>query len=628
MPESPESQRKTLEERHQMSDLERLRHSTAHVLATAICRIWPDAQFAAGPPVENGFYYDVDLEHRITPDDFEKIEAEMKKVVKENQPFEKMIVSREEALGMAKKGRLAAETERGVPSQYKIDLLEDIPEDEEISIFKNGEFWDLCAGPHVARTGNCKAYKVMSVASAFYKGDAANPQLQRVYGTAFKNKTLLTEHLERLEEAKQRDHRKIGKDLDLFHIDESVGQGLVLWKPNGSVIRQELQDFISEHLERQGYSQVFTPHIGKLDLYRTSGHFPYYADSQFPPLAEREAMKILSEEGCSCGELSNKLETGEVAGFLLKPMNCPHHIKIFQSNHHSYRDLPVRLAEFGTVYRWEQSGELGGMTRVRGFTQDDAHLFCTEEQVKDEILGCLELVKIVLGTLGMEDYRVRVGLRDPDSTKYVGNPENWDHAENALREAASTLGTEFSEEPGEAAFYGPKIDFVVKDVIGREWQLGTVQVDYNLPERFGLEYIGPDNKPHRPVMIHRAPFGSMERFVGVLIEHFAGKFPTWLSPEQVRILPISEKFETPAQEAYERLRKAGVRVTVDTTAEKVGAKIRLAQLARIPYMLIIGAKEQELNQVSVRHRDRGDEGSVGVEEFVEKLTAEIRSRSL
>ena len=628
MPESPESQRKTLEERHQMSDLERLRHSTAHVLATAICRIWPDAQFAAGPPVENGFYYDVDLEHRITPDDFEKIEAEMKKVVKENQPFEKMIVSREEALGMARKGRLAAETERGVPSQYKIDLLEDIPEDEEISIFKNGEFWDLCAGPHVARTGNCKAYKVMSVASAFYKGDAANPQLQRVYGTAFKNKTLLTEHLERLEEAKQRDHRKIGKDLDLFHIDESVGQGLVLWKPNGSVIRQELQDFISEHLERQGYSQVFTPHIGKLDLYRTSGHFPYYADSQFPPLAEREAMKILSEEGCSCGELSNKLETGEVAGFLLKPMNCPHHIKIFQSNHHSYRDLPVRLAEFGTVYRWEQSGDLGGMTRVRGFTQDDAHLFCTEEQVKDEILGCLELVKIVLGTLGMEDYRVRVGLRDPDSTKYVGNPENWDHAENALREAASTLGTEFSEEPGEAAFYGPKIDFVVKDVIGREWQLGTVQVDYNLPERFGLEYIGPDNKPHRPVMIHRAPFGSMERFVGVLIEHFAGKFPTWLSPEQVRILPISEKFETPAQEAYERLRKAGVRVTVDTTAEKVGAKIRLAQLARIPYMLIIGAKEQELNQVSVRHRDRGDEGSVGVEEFVEKLTAEIRSRSL
>ncbi|MEM9017589.1 MAG: threonine--tRNA ligase, partial [Verrucomicrobiota bacterium] len=433
---------------------------------------------------------------------------------------------------------------------------------------------------------------------------------------------------ERLEEAKQRDHRKIGKDLDLFHIDETVGQGLILWKPNGSVVRQELQNFIGEHLERQGYSQVFTPHIGKLDLYRTSGHFPYYADSQFPPLAEREAMKVLSEEGCSCGELSNRLESGEVDGFLLKPMNCPHHIKIYQSNHHSYRDLPVRLAEFGTVYRWEQSGELGGMTRVRGFTQDDAHLFCTEEQVKDEIMGCLELVKIVLGTLGMEDYRVRVGLRDPDSSKYVGEAEKWDRAEQALREAASTLGTAFTEEPGEAAFYGPKIDFVVKDVIGREWQLGTVQVDYNLPERFGLEYVGSDNKPHRPVMIHRAPFGSMERFVGVLIEHFAGKFPTWLAPEQVRILPISEKFFEPAREALATLRARGVRATIDETAEKVGAKIRLAQLARIPYMSIIGAKEQESKQVSIRHRDRGDEGAVPVDEFVEKLTAEIRSRSL
>lgn len=628
MPESPDTQRKTLDERHQMSDLERLRHSTAHVLATAISRLWPEAQFAAGPPVENGFYYDVDLEHRITPDDFEAIEAEMKKVVKENQPFEKIVVRREEALDLARKGRLAALGERDEPSRFKLDLLDDIPEDEEISIYKNGDFWDLCAGPHVPRTGNCKAHKVMSVASAFYKGEASNPQLQRVYGTAFKNKTLLGEHLERLEEAKQRDHRRIGKELDLFHIDETVGQGLVLWKPNGAVIRQELQDFISEHLERQGYQQVFTPHIGKLDLYRTSGHFPYYADSQFPPLAEREAMKLLAEEGCSCAELGNRLESGEVNGFLLKPMNCPHHIKVFQSNHHSYRDLPVRLAEFGTVYRWEQSGELGGMTRVRGFTQDDAHLFCTEEQVKDEILGCLELVKIVLGTLGMEDYRVRVGLRDTDSSKYVGNPENWDHAEESLRVAAATLETDFSEEPGEAAFYGPKIDFVVKDVIGREWQLGTVQVDYNLPERFGLEYIGPDNKPHRPVMIHRAPFGSMERFVGVLIEHFAGKFPTWLSPEQVRILPISEKFGEPARAAYDELREAGVRVTIDETAEKVGAKIRLAQLARIPYMLIIGAKEQESNQVSIRHRDRGDEGSLGVTEFVERVTSEIRSRSL
>ena len=628
MPDTQEPQRKTLEERDQMSDLERLRHSTAHVLATAIAKLWPDAQFAAGPPVENGFYYDVDLSHRITPDDFPKIEEEMTRIVKENQVFEKVEVSRAEAFELAQKGRLAALGDREVPSRFKVDLLQDIPEGEAISLFKNGDFWDLCAGPHVPRTGNCKAFKVMSVASAFYKGDAANPQLQRVYGTAFKNRTELEEHLVRLEEAKLRDHRKLGKELDLFHIDEAVGQGLILWKPNGSVVRIELQKFISEHLERQGYSQVFTPHIGKLGLYRTSGHFPYYAESQFPPVIERESLKALAEEGCGCGELSNRLESGEIDGFLLKPMNCPHHIKIFQSNHHSYRDLPVRLAEFGTVYRWEQSGELGGMTRVRCFTQDDAHLFCTEDQVRDEIIGCLELVKIVLGTLGMSDYRVRVGLRDPDSSKYVGDPEKWDRAESALREAAATLGTSFTEEPGEAAFYGPKIDFVVKDVIGREWQLGTVQVDYNLPERFGLEYIGSDNAPHRPVMIHRAPFGSMERFVGVLIEHFAGKFPTWLAPEQVRVLPISEKFDETAREVVATLRAEGVRVTIDDSSDKVGAKIRLAQLARIPYMLVIGAKEQESNQVSVRHRERGDEGAIAVGEFRDRVVAEIRSRSL
>jgi threonyl-tRNA synthetase len=628
MPDTQEPQRKTLEERDQMSDLERLRHSTAHVLATAIAKLWPDAQFAAGPPVENGFYYDVDLSHRITPDDFPKIEEEMTRIVKENQVFEKVEVSRAEAFELAQKGRLAALGDREVPSRFKVDLLQDIPEGEAISLFKNGDFWDLCAGPHVPRTGNCKAFKVMSVASAFYKGDAANPQLQRVYGTAFKNRTELEEHLVRLEEAKLRDHRKLGKELDLFHIDEAVGQGLILWKPNGSVVRIELQKFISEHLERQGYSQVFTPHIGKLGLYRTSGHFPYYAESQFPPVIERESLKALAEEGCGCGELSNRLESGEIDGFLLKPMNCPHHIKIFQSNHHSYRDLPVRLAEFGTVYRWEQSGELGGMTRVRCFTQDDAHLFCTEDQVRDEIIGCLELVKIVLGTLGMSDYRVRVGLRDPDSSKYVGDPEKWDRAEAALREAAATLGTSFTEEPGEAAFYGPKIDFVVKDVIGREWQLGTVQVDYNLPERFGLEYIGSDNAPHRPVMIHRAPFGSMERFVGVLIEHFAGKFPTWLAPEQVRVLPISEKFDETAREVVATLRAEGVRVTIDDSSDKVGAKIRLAQLARIPYMLVIGAKEQESNQVSVRHRERGDEGAIAVGEFRDRVVAEIRSRSL
>lgn len=623
-----EKQRKTLEERGQMSDLERLRHSTAHIMATAIARLWPDAQFAYGPPTEQGFYYDVDLEHRITPDDFENIEAEMKKVVKENQVFEKVVLSREEALSLSESGRLGGLGERDVPSHFKIDLIGKIPDDEEISVFKNGDFWDLCAGPHMARTGNCKAYKIMSVASAFYEGDASKPQLQRIYGTAFKNRTQLDGYLERLEEAKQRDHRKLGKELDLFHLDPEVGQGLVLWKPNGAVVRRELQNFIGEHLERQGYSQVFTPHIGKLDLYRTSGHFPYYSESQFPPIIEREHLASLADEGCSCGDLFNQLESGDIDGFLLKPMNCPHHIKIFQSNHHSYRDLPIRLAEFGTVYRWEQSGELGGMTRVRGFTQDDAHIFCTEEQVKDEVMGCLHLVKIVLSSLGMEDYRVRIGLRDPDSTKYVGDPEKWDRAEDAIREAAKSLGKEFTEEPGEAAFYGPKIDFVVKDVIGREWQLGTVQVDYNLPERFGLEYVGGDNAPHRPVMIHRAPFGSMERFVGVLIEHFAGKFPTWLAPEQVRILPISEKFSECAEGVLQKLKSDRVRATLDNSNEKIGAKIRLAQLARVPYMLVIGAKEQETNQVSIRHRDRGDGGVLGVEEFRARIGEEIRTRSL
>ena len=624
-----EKARKTLEERAQMTDLERLRHSCAHVLATAVLRIWPDAQLAAGPPVDSGFYYDMELDHRISPDDFERIEAEMKKVIKENQRFERIALSRQEALKMAQSGKLGGLAERDAPSKFKLDILENIPDDEEISIYQNGDFTDLCAGPHVGFTSKCKAFKLMSVASAYYKGDANNPQLQRIYGTAFPNKTELKTHLEQLEEAKKRDHRKLGRELGLFHIDEEVGQGLILWMPKGSIIRQELQDFISEELAKQGYSQVFTPNIGKLDLYRTSGHYPYYQDSQYPPVVDRDTLKGLADEGCSCSELSNRLEQGEIDGYLLKPMNCPHHIKIFAATHHSYRDMPVRLAEFGTVYRWELSGELGGMTRVRGFTQDDAHLFCTPDQVEDEIIGCLQLVNKVLTTLGIEDYRVRVGLRDPDATKYVGEAENWDRAEESLRKVAATLGVPFTEAPGEAAFYGPKIDFLVKDVIGREWQLGTVQVDYNLPVRFDLSYIGSDNEPHRPVMIHRAPFGSMERFVGVLIEHFAGHFPTWLAPEQVRVLPISEKYHDYAQTVVDALKKVkGMRCTMDTASEKVGAKIRLAQLDKVPYMLLIGAQEEESKQVSIRHRNRGDLGTKDLSVFLEEVENEIRERSL
>jgi threonyl-tRNA synthetase len=621
-------ERKTLDERARMSDLERLRHSCAHVMATALARLWPDAQFAAGPPVEGGYYYDVEMAHRLTPDDFPDIEAEMKKVVKENQVFERAVVSRDEAMDLARRGRLGAVAERETSSTFKLDLLQDIPEGEEISIFKNGDFWDLCAGPHVARTGNCKAFKLMSVASAFYKGDKNNPQLQRVYGTCFKNKTLLEEHLERLEEARKRDHRKLGREMGLFHIDEMVGQGLLLWKPKGAILRRELQDFITQELDKQGYQQVFTPHIGKLELYRTSGHFPYYEESQYPPIADHEAIQAFADENKSCAELLNGLRSGSVEGFLLKPMNCPHHIRIFASDHHSYRDLPVRLAEFGTVYRWEQSGELGGMTRVRGFTQDDAHLFCTQEQLSDEIQGCLGLVKVVLGTLGMEDYSVRLSLRDPDSDKYVGEPANWDKAEESLRDAVRTLGVDYTEETGEAAFYGPKIDFVVKDVIGREWQLGTVQVDYNLPERFDLSYVGSDNKPHRPVMIHRAPFGSLERFTGLLIEHFEGKFPVWLAPEQVRVLPISEKHNSYAGTVASELAAAGIRVSRDEGSDKIGAKIRLARLDRIPYMIVIGAREEEEGSVSVRHRDREDLGAMPLNDFVRQIREEAQSRSL
>jgi threonyl-tRNA synthetase len=611
-----------------MTELETLRHSCAHVLAEAILRIWPEAQFAAGPPVEQGFYYDVDLPHRITPEDFSKIEAEMAKVIAEDQTFERRVVTRAEAMELGHAGKLAALGERGVPSRFKLDILEGIPEGEEITLYRNGAFTDLCAGPHVASTGKIGAFALTAVASAYYKGDENNPQLQRIYGIAFATSVEMDNWRVMQEEARKRDHRKLGKELQLFHVDEAVGSGLILWTPKGAVVRQELQNFIGEELRRQGYDQVFTPHIGRLELYRTSGHYPYYSDSQYPPLVERETLHRLAEEGCSCADLASRLEKGEIEGYLLKPMNCPMHIKIFASQPRSYRDLPVRLAEFGTVYRWEQSGELNGMTRVRGFTQDDAHLFVTEEQMSAEIQGCLDLVKKVFGVFNMADYRVRLGLREPGSDKYVGCAEDWDRAENACREAAKTLGVPYTEEPGEAAFYGPKIDFVVRDVIGREWQLGTVQVDFQLPERFDLHYAGADNKPHRPVMIHRAPFGSMERFVGVLIEHFAGAFPVWLSPEQARVLPVSDKVAAYAEEVAAALRMGGVRARVDGSQDKLGAKIRLAQLEKVPYMLVVGGKEAESRQVSVRSRKAGDEGVHPLNEFVERIKTEISERVL
>lgn len=606
-----------------------LRHSTAHVMAEAIQRVIPGVELVYGPPLDNGFYYDMAIpdDRPLSTDDFEAIEKEMASIIKENRPFTRYELSPEEGQKKLK--------EEG--SKYKIDNAERALEADpnaRISFYATGEpgenWEDLCRGPHIPSTGRIGAFKVMSLASSYWKGDENSDRLTRVYGTSFFDKKQLKAHLHQLEEARKRDHRVLGKQLQLFHIDETVGQGLILWTPKGSVVRNELQKFIGEELTRQGYHQVYTPHIGKLDLYRTSGHFPYYQESQYPPIVSRETMKALIDEEATCSHLSHLLtETGENAleGYMLKPMNCPHHIKIFDSQHHSYRDLPIRLAEFGTVYRWEQSGEIGGMTRVRGFTQDDAHIFCTEDQLAGEIQGCLTIVKLIFGTLGIQDYRVRVGLRDPDSSKYTGASENWDRAERACRDAAATLGVPFSEEAGEAAFYGPKIDFVVKDVIGRDWQLGTVQVDYNLPERFDLSYIGPDGDKHRPVMVHRAPFGSMERFVGVLIEHFAGAFPAWLAPEQVRVLPISEKTDDYATEVLEALKARGIRATVDLSGERIQRKIRNAASMKLPYMLVVGPRDAENRQVSVRaHGYQKDLGALPLDTFLDKIEAEYNTR--
>ncbi|MES2463005.1 MAG: threonine--tRNA ligase [Armatimonadota bacterium] len=590
-----------------------MRHTTAHVLAQAVRELMPEAKMGIGPVIANGFYYDFDLPRPLTPEDLPALEERMARIVKENLKLEKFVESREVA-----RARCEA---MGQP--FKVQLIDDLPAGEEISFYQQGDFIDLCRGPHIESTGRIGAFKLMNIAGAYWRGNDKNPQLTRIYGTAFQKKSQLEAHLDQLEEARKRDHRVVGKAMKLFHIDESVGQGLILWTPAGAAIRQELQNFISKELRKQGYHQVFTPHIGRLELYKTSGHFPYYAESQYPPIVDRSFLDKVSEEGCSCADLSNRLDEGTVDGYLLKPMNCPHHIKIFDSERHSYRDLPIRLAEFGTVYRWEQSGELNGMTRVRAFTQDDAHLFCTEDQVAQEMVGCLSLVKKIFNALNMTDFRVRVGLRDPDSTKYTGDPANWDKAEQACREAAESLGVPFTEEKGEAAFYGPKIDFVIRDVIGREWQLGTVQVDYNLPIRFDLSYIGPDSQPHRPVMIHRAPFGSLERFVGVLIEHFAGAFPLWLAPEQIRIMPIADRHTEWCAALKTQLIDEGFRVTLDSRSEKTGKKVAEAQVAKVPYMLVVGDRDIEAGNVSVRTREKGDLGPRPVAEFIADLKAEI-----
>ena len=602
-----------------------MRHSCAHVMAEAVQRVIPGVELVYGPPVDTGFYYDMHMpdDRPLSTDDFDAIQQQMTEIVAEDRPFTRFELPVDAAMS-----KLRAEG-----SKYKLDNAERAVAggSDRLSWYATGmpgQSWeDLCRGPHVPSSGRIGAFKVTKLASSYWHGDAASDRLTRLYGTAFPTAELLDEHLARVEEAKKRDHRVLGRQLDLFLIDESVGPGLILWKPNGAIVRRELEEFIRAELIKQGYQMVYTPHIGKLDLYRTSGHFPYYRESQYPPLISAEQIKLLADEGAGCGELSNRLESGELDGYLLKPMNCPHHIKIFDSNHHSYRDLPVRLAEFGTVYRWEQSGEISGLTRVRGMTQDDAHIFCTEAQLADELQGCLKLVKIIFGALDITDFKVRVGLRGPDSSKYVGKPENWLKAEQACREAAETLGAPFTEEPGEAAFYGPKIDFLARDVIGREWQLGTVQCDYNLPERFNLSYIGPDNQPHRPVMIHRAPFGSMERFIGLLIEHFEGAFPTWLAPQQVRVLPISEKSSAYANEVLSALIEAGVRTGIDESGDRIQAKIREAAMLKIPYLLVVGPKDAEGREVSIRARGiQRNLGTLPLDTFVQSITNEIRTR--
>ena len=578
-----------------------IRHSAAHVMAEAIERLHPGTKLVYGPPVDAGFYYDIDLDEPLSSDDFEAIEREMAAIVAEDRPFTRYEMSADDGLAKLR--------DEGNP--YKVDNAERAIEADpnaRLSWYATGQpgrnWEDLCRGPHVPSTGRIGAFKLMSVARSHWKGDVNAQPLQRVYGTAFASQEALYEHLKRLEEAKARDHRAIGQKLGLFTIDEQVGQGLILWKPRGAMVRNLLEDFLKRKLFEVGYDIVYTPHIGKIDLYKTSGHYPYYQDSQFPPI---------------------RMRGDDADEYLLRPMNCPHHIKIYASEPRSYRDLPIRLAEFGTVYRFEQSGELTGMTRVRGFTQDDAHLFCTHEQVKDELKSNLALVKFVFETFGFENVEVRLSLRDPDNTKFSGDPAVWDRAERELAEVLDEIGIAYEAETGEAAFYGPKIDIVIRDVIGRRWQLGTIQLDYVLPERFGLEYVGSDNQPHRPVMIHRAPFGSLERFMGILIEHYAGAFPLWLAPEQVRVLPISDKFMAYAERVRGELRAVGVRCDIDESSERVNAKVRSAQEMKVPYMLVVGGRDEEAGTVSVRAReaDRGELGAMPLDVFVAKVRQEV-----
>ncbi|MGH8100134.1 MAG: threonine--tRNA ligase [Chthoniobacterales bacterium] len=664
-------ERKTLEERAQMTDLERLRHSASHILATAILKIWPEAQFAAGPPVENGFYYDVDLSHRISPDDFEKIEAEMKKEIKANHPFERMEVSRDEALELGKKGRLAALSDRPDASKFKLDIIENIPPDEKISLYRNGDFIDLCAGPHIMRTGNIGAFRLTSVASAYYKGDEKNPQLQRVYGTAFKTKKELDDYFAMLEEAKRRDHRKLGKELEIYIIDEDVGPGLPLWLPRGAAIIEELEKLAKETEFAAGYQRVRTVNIGREQLYKKSGHLPYYAESMFPPMEiwEKEALRhegsvdaneaslsfqnelqqfveSLKQKSPSIEQIQRFIQSFEskekkVASFLgkigepdryyLKAMNCPHHHKLYAAVPRSYRDLPLRLAEYGFCHRYEQSGELFGLMRVRSMQMNDAHLYMTPEQFESEFNAVNEMYLNYFKLFGLEKYLMRFSTHDPAKLgkKFVDEPELWKQTEEMTRNVLKNSGINYVEVPNEAAFYGPKIDVQVWSVIGREFTIATNQVDFAQPRRFNLVYKDKDNTEKTPLCIHRAPLGTHERFIGFLIEHYAGNFPLWLSPEQVRVLTIGDdaKLIDYAMSILNELRAQYVRAEIDKSTDQINGKIQRAEQMKVHTMFVIGKRDLEAGAVSVRVHGKGNLGAKPRGEAIAGLLESIRKRS-
>jgi threonyl-tRNA synthetase len=640
-----QEERKTLEQRAQMSDIERLRHSCAHVLATAILKIWPEAQFAAGPPVENGFYYDVDLPHRISPEDFDKIETEMKKEIKANHPFERMEVSRDEALAMAKHGELGALGARSEPSKYKIDIIENIPPDEKISLYRNGDFIDLCAGPHVMRTGNIGSFRLTNVASAYYKGDEKNPQLQRIYGTAFKTKKELDDYFAMLEEAKKRDHRKLGRELEIFVFDDDVGPGLPMFLPRGAVIAEELEKLAKETEFAAGYQRVRTPAIARESLYKKSGHLPYYADSMFPPME-------LHEDSGSAGVLPAVLrvsrstdapdETSDAARetralpaehhdrYYLKAMNCPHHHKLFAAIPRSYRDLPLRLAEYGTCYRYEKSGELFGLMRVRSLQMNDAHLYMTPEQFESEFNAVNEMYLNYFKLFGIEKYLMRFSTHDPTKLgqKFVDEPELWKKTEEMTRNVLKNSGINYVEVPNEAAFYGPKIDVQAWSVIGREFSIATNQVDFAQPRNFDLRYKDRDNIDKIPICIHRAPLGTHERFIGFLIEHYAGNFPLWLSPEQVRILTIGDdsKVVDYSMSILQELRAHQVRAEIDKTSDQINGKIQRAEQMKVHTMFVIGKRDLEANAVSVRVHGKGNLGAKSRAEAIAEILRSIRER--